>query len=81
MTFLESDKRRELFEKRPPQTVYVAANRLLCGINGDFTAKDKNGNTVYDKNGVPKRMSSAKAYAWFVWIKDKYTTTQIKWFN
>ena len=81
LTFLESDKRRKMFNETPPKTIYVASNRLLCGINGDFTAKDKNGNIIYDKDGNPKRMSSAKAYAWFVWVKGEYGTPQIKWIN
>lgn len=81
LTFLESDKRRKMFNETPPKTIYVASNRLLCGINGDFTAKDKNGKTIYDKDGNPKRMSSAKAYAWFVWVKGEYGIPQIKWIN
>ena len=50
-------------------------------MNGDFTAKDKNGNTLYNKDGTPKRMSSAKCYAWFVWVKGDYNSTIIKWIN
>lgn len=79
--FLESDVRRSLFVNTPPQTVYVCANRVLCGMNGDFSAKDKEGNTIYNKDGTPKKMSSAKCYAWFVWVKDNYKTPQIKWIN
>lgn len=81
ITFLESDKRVKMFEETPPKRILVAANRLLCGINGDFTAKDKDGNIVYDKDGNPKRMSSAKCYAWFVWIKGDYSPPVIKWIN
>lgn len=80
--FLESENRRKLFENTPPKTVYVCVNRILCGMNGDFTAKDKDGNTIYNKDGTPKRMSSAKCYAWFVWIKGDYSNgTMLKWIN
>lgn len=79
--FLESEIRRELFDTYPPKTVYVCVNRVLCGMNGDFTAKDKQGNTIYNKDGTPKKMSSAKCYAWFVWIKGFKGIPQIKWIN
>lgn len=79
--FLESETRRKLFEETPPRTIYVCTNRVLCGINGNFYAKDKNGNTIYSKDGTPKRMSSAKCYAWFVWEKGIKTDPIIKWIN
>ena len=80
--FLESDKRTKLFKTRPPVRVWVAANRLLCGMNGDFSAKDKDGNTLYNKDGTEKRMSSAKCYAWFVWEVGNYNNAPvIGWIN
>lgn len=80
--FLESDKRARLFKTRPPVRVWVAANRLLCGMNGDFSAKDKDGNTLYNKDGTEKRMSSAKCYAWFVWKVGNYDNAPvIGWIN
>ena len=79
--FLEGSSRRELFTNSPPETVYVCVNRILCGMNGDFTAKDKDGNTIYNKDGSPKKMSSAKCYAWFVWKKGYTGSTTIKWIN
>lgn len=79
--FLESNERREMFKKYPPKTVYVCVNRILCGKNGDFRAKDKQGNVIYKRDGTPKRMSSAKCYAWFVWIKGYSGNTSIKWIN
>lgn len=82
ITFLESEKRRRMFKKYPPKTVYVCSNRVLCGINGNFNLTDNDGNTVMDKDGNPKRMASAKCYAWFVWVKDDYDNfPQIKWIN
>lgn len=65
LQFLEGKKRRELFDKFPPKTVYVASGRLLCAMNGDF-----------EKYG-----SSAVAYAWFVWEKGVTSNTVIKWIN
>ena len=80
--FLESDKRAKLFKTRPPVRIWVATNRLLCGINGDFSAKDKDGNVIYNKNGMPKKMSSAKCYAWFVWKIGNYNNAPvIGWIN
>ena len=70
LQFFESDERyKRIFSKFPPQTVYVASHRILCGKNGDFYERDEDGNIIYKKNGEPKMLSSAKAYAWFVWIK------------
>lgn len=79
--FLESEARRNLFATTPPKTIYVCTNRVLCGINGDFSAKDSNGNTMYNKDGTPKRMSSAKCYAWFVWEKGVKTDPVVRWIN
>lgn len=36
LTFLEGQSRRDLFNNRPPQTVYVSSARLQCGKNGVF---------------------------------------------
>lgn len=79
--FLESDERREMFRKYPPKTVYVCVSRILCGKNGDFRARDKKGNVIYNRDGSPKRMSSARCYAWFVWEKGYTGDPLIKWIN
>lgn len=49
--------------------------------NGDFRAKDKAGNVIYNEDGTPKKMSSAKCYAWFVWEKGFKGDPVIKWIN
>ena len=68
LTFLEGQKRRLLFDKSPPKTVYVSSSRLQCAKNGDFeTYKAGTGTAI--------------AYAWFIWQKGHYGPTQIKWFN
>lgn len=36
LTFLESKKRKELFEKYPPKVVYVSCSRIECAKNGEF---------------------------------------------
>lgn len=64
--FLEGKARRELFEKYPPQTVYVSSGRLRCAMNGDFERYAK---------------SNAICYAWFVWRKGHPGPTNIKWIN
>ena len=63
--FLESQGRKELFDKHPPRTVYVSRNRIPCAKNGDFDALD----------------GSAVCYCWYVWEKNFHGDTVIKWFN
>lgn len=40
LTFLESRKRRELFDKYPPKFIYVSSSRLNCAKNGDFNKNE-----------------------------------------
>lgn len=61
--FLEGQKRRGLFEKNPPKTVYVFSKRIDCAKNGDFN----------------KKGSFAVCYAWYVWEKGFQGDTIIKW--
>jgi hypothetical protein len=63
LTFLEGQKRRELFDKYPPRVIYVFSARQKCAINGDFA------NTG----------SSAACYAWFVWVKGSTDETIVRW--
>lgn len=66
--FLEGKARRELFEKYPPKTIYVASSRLLCAKNGEFEKMRQGG-------------GSAVAYAWFIWEKGFKGNTIVRWFN
>lgn len=66
--FLEGKARRQLFEKYPPKTIYVASSRLLCAKNGEFQKMRDGG-------------GSAVAYAWFIWEKGYCGDTVVKWFN
>ena len=61
--FLESKKRRVLFEKYPPQTVYVFSERINCAKNGIFKKGD----------------AKAVCYCWFIWVKGFKGNPQIKW--
>ena len=65
LQFLEGKKRKQFFLDNPPKTVYVSASRLKCAMNGEF-------DTV---------ISSAVAYAWFVWEKGFTGEPVIKWIN
>lgn len=65
LTFLESKKRKELFEKYPFKTLYVSSSRISCAKNGDFE----------------KYPSSAVAYGWYVWEKGFQGEPTIKWIN
>ena len=79
--FLESDRRRELFSKYPIKTVYSCVRRVLCAMNGQFYQVDEQGNYKLNKDGSPKKMSSAKHYAWFVWEKGYSGVTELKFIN
>lgn len=67
LTFLETQKRRELFRRYPPKVVYVASNRLGCAKGGDFKGKNN--------------VSSAVCYCWFIWEKGFKGDPIIRWFN
>ena len=51
LTFLESQKRYELFRSNPPKVLYVFSKRMGCALNGDFA----------------NQPGSAVAYGWYVW--------------
>lgn len=61
--FLESVKRRELFEENPPKVIYVFSKRTSCARNGDFT-------------NYP---SSAVCYCWYIWEKGFKGEPVIRW--
>nr|DAL75790.1 MAG TPA: adenine-specific methyltransferase [Bacteriophage sp.] len=65
LQFLEGKNRKQFFLIHPPKTVYVSSSRLKCAINGEFE----------------KCISSAVAYAWFVWEKGYKGNPEIKWIN
>lgn len=67
LTFLESTKRRKLFEQHPPKFLYVSTKRIQCAMNGEF-----------DKY---KSAGTAVAYGWFIWEKDFSGDPVIRWFN
>ena len=63
--FLEGKKRKKMFLKNPPKTVYISSSRLNCAKNADFE----------------RYQSSAVAYAWYVWEKGFKGDPIIKWIN
>lgn len=65
LTFLESAKRKELFDKYPPKTIYVFRNRIDCWKNGV----------------KPDKPAKAVCYAWFVWQKGFKGNPIIKWID
>ena len=68
LTFLETKARRALFEKNPPELIYVSSSRLQCAKGGDFkTYKTGSGTAI--------------AYAWFIWRKGFKGETRVRWFN
>ena len=66
--FLESAKRKELFEKPPPKYVYVFRNRMATWNNGNET----------DPN-TGKRWATTMCHAWFVWEKGFNGEPIIRW--
>lgn len=67
--FLESEKRKELFEKYPPKYIYVFRNRMATWNNGE----------PLDPNG--KRWATTMCHAWFVWEKGSKTEPIIRWLD
>lgn len=68
LQFLEGQKRyKDLFSKYPPSRIYVYTTRKYCSPDGKF----------YDENG--KKISSAVAYAWYVWEKGFTGKPTIEW--
>lgn len=63
VTFLESKRRKNMFEKYPPKVVYVFSERTNPALNGEFD----------------KYNSGAVAYAWYVWEKGFTGNPIIKW--
>jgi hypothetical protein len=63
LLFLETQKRRELFDTHPPKTVYVYSKRIGCFKGG---GEDLSGNT-------------AIAYCWVVWEKGYRGPTTLRW--
>lgn len=68
LTFLEGKNRRLMFEKYPPEVIYVSSSRLQCAMNGDFE--------TYKKGS-----GSAIAYGWFIWRKGFTGEPKVRWFN
>ena len=66
LQFLEGKSRRKMFEKFPPEYVYVSSSRLCCAMNGDFEKYAK---------------SNAVTYAWFIWRKGYTGEPRVRWFN
>ena len=65
-----------------PVRIHVFSNRILCGINGDFYEHNPDGSIKYKKNGEPKKLSSDKCYAWFVWEVGNYANKPVvDWIN
>lgn len=65
--FLEGTKRKEMFKKYPPKTIYVFSKRQNPLRNGN----------PLDENGKP--WSSTMCFAWFVWEKGFKGSPIIKW--
>lgn len=69
LAFLEGKKRQMLFKKHPPKYVYVAAGRMGCAKNGEFSDMERE----YEAGAV--------AFAWFIWEKGYKGEPIIRWFN
>lgn len=65
LTFLEGNKRYELFKKYPPKHLLVFSNRISCALGGDFENTSEKGGAV--------------AYGWYIWEKGYRGKTMIDW--
>lgn len=74
LQFLEGKERKQFFLENPPKVVYVSSSRIVCAINGEFEKKN-------EKTGKIEKMTSAAAYAWFVWEKGFKGKPTIEWIN
>lgn len=63
--FLESAKRRSLFERYPPARIHVFSKRARTAKNGDFASIG----------------SALTCYAWFVWVKGYRGQPTIDWID
>lgn len=68
LTFLEGKNRRKMFERYPPELIYVSSSRLQCAKGGEFE-KYKQGSCT------------AVAYGWFIWRKGFTGEPRVRWFN
>lgn len=68
LTFLESNSRRKMFERYPPEIIYVSSSRLQCAKGGEFEENKQSGGT-------------AVAYGWFIWRKGFIGEPRVRWFN
>ena len=63
LTFLEGQKRKDLFAKYPPKRIYVFSSRIGCWKNGK----------------KPDKAQNAVCYAWFIWEKGYKGEPHIRW--
>lgn len=68
LTFLESQNRRKMFDRYPPEFIYVSSSRLRCASGGEFEKYKSSSGT-------------AIAYAWFIWRKGFTGEPRVRWFN
>jgi hypothetical protein len=66
LTFLEGQKRNNLFKTYPPRHVWVYSKRKTVARNGDEAMF---------------KASSAACYAWFVWEHDYQGMPEIGWIS
>ena len=57
--------RNQLFKKYPPKYVYVNISRQMCAKNGDFI----------------NFHSRLLCYAWYIWYRDFYGDTIVRWID
>ena len=68
--FLESSKRKDLFDTYPPKYIYVFRNRM---------ATWNNGNSVDPDTG--KKWATTMCHAWFIWEKNSKTEPVVRWLD
>lgn len=80
--FLESRIRYALFREAPPSEIYVFVERPVM-LSGRLADPDV---AVIDAHGTRRKPSTATAYSWFVWRRDRHflwpkAAPQLDWFE
>ena len=68
--FLESEKRKKLFDNYPPRYIYVFRKRMATWANGQ---------TVDPKTGKP--WATTMCNAWYIWEKDWKGEPTVRWLD
>ncbi len=80
LQFLEGqDRYKKVFARKNLKTVYLYTKRVACYKNNEMYQRNEDGTFKLDKDGNKIKISSAVAYAWYVFEADYQGDPVIKW--